>query len=923
MKKRILAILVAVLCVAFVLSFASCNGGGDDKKDCTEHTYGEWTTVTPESCTEKGLEKRVCSNCSFEETREIEASHNWKSWETTTPATCLVDGEKTRECRECDATETEAIKAQGHVKEVTTEAKEPTLTAPGTTEGAKCKNCDYIFSVAVEIPKIGNIAKPDLVTVTQGSSWHSFETPMQYLFDGKADTAPNSPKGTPYTITFDLGETAYVYEVKIVCNGMGTVYDKWGSKKIEEVKYNVKTVAITCYKDGEIVGVQRFEELNENEVTEVTLKDVNCAVDKIEVYVESAGNNVDGDSYLWDINVVGTRQLTVCEANGHAWSDWVPEVEVTCEADGSSKRTCSECGLTEERVDKTEGHTWSEEGVDAYGDIFKKDPTCSEEGYIGKMCTKSFVTSTEKIPTIPHDWDAWVVLSGDCVSGATRTRQCKVCETPETETSEPGEHANIIYEGAKAPTKTEDGSTGVKMCAACNTKLEDAKILRIVNAALDATLSTSGTHWHIVGNTTNKPTLPNLADGNYETGVPSCSSTVGSMRFTLEFDEALDIYEVIVVCNGKGSLGELGTVNEITNFNIDITVAFKDEAGEIIFTETKNTLDKIQLTFNNNTGKAIKEIIVSYPHKEYVSNTLYLWEVEAFAEKALTVCEASGTHAWGEWTGTEPVCSQEGLTDGVKTRECSVCGETETQTTPATHSFGAWDESNVSCATGGVRTKTCSSCGKVESETIPAGDHVETELQGAKEPTFEEDGSTGALVCTKCGETVEEAKVISKLVNEAANAVVGTTGGWAIDGSTGSTDTRPYLNDGNMTTGMTTYTAQGTTTHSLTWSSAVTIDTIKVYFNGDGTGKTVGHFSGQLSNTNTDTTITVKVYGADGTTIIKTEAIATKDLTEYTIDLGEAKQVSKIDLDCYVGWDASKVVNVWECQAYKTYKAEE
>lgn len=41
MKKRILPILVAVLCVAFVLSFASCNGGGDDKKDCTEHTYGE------------------------------------------------------------------------------------------------------------------------------------------------------------------------------------------------------------------------------------------------------------------------------------------------------------------------------------------------------------------------------------------------------------------------------------------------------------------------------------------------------------------------------------------------------------------------------------------------------------------------------------------------------------------------------------------------------------------------------------------------------------------------------------------------------------------------------------------------------------------------------------------------------------------
>ena len=66
----------------------------------------------------------------------------------------------------------------------------------------------------------------------------------------------------------------------------------------------------------------------------------------------------------------------------------------------------------------------------------------------------------------------------------------------------------------------------------------------------------------------------------------------------------------------------------------------------------------------------------------------------------------------------------------------------------------------------------CSVCGYVESQTVEAGGHMDPKREGAKEPTFEEDGSTGALVCSKCGATIEEAKVISKLVNAAAGATV-------------------------------------------------------------------------------------------------------------------------------------------------------
>lgn len=933
MKKRILAILLAVICFSVMFVFASCGGGGDNSgdngssdntnsnqtTDCSNgHSYGEWTTVTNESCTEAGLQKRVCSVCGDEEEQEIPAGHDWRAWTTTTEPTCDVDGEKTRECRDCNETETEVIKAPGHEKEITTEAKEPTFDTPGTTEGAKCKNCDYIYSVAVEIPAIGNIAKKDFVTVTQGSSWHSFETPMQYLFDGNPETAPNAPKGTPYALTFNLGD-AYIYEITVVCNGMGKVYNAWNSSDVTEVKYNVKTVGITCYdKDGEVVAVQRWEELDINQQTSVKLEDINSDVATVEIYVESVGNNSNGDAYLWDINMVGTRQPTECEINGHTWSDWEDIDYVDCETAYTQKRVCSVCEKEETKAAEAKGHTWTEWGFDIAGDPFVNEPTCSESGYIGRMCTECGAEETEDQGKLEHEWTAWEA-EGDCRNGGERTRSCGVCGESETETIEAGNHINIVYEGAKLPTKEEDGSTGVKKCLACGTTLAGNKILRFENVAALGTITSNARHWQVVGNDSWAPnTLLYLTDGKHNTGSPSCAQTAGSQWILLTFADAIELNDIVIVVNGSGNLGALGD-KEQTNFEVDVTVAFYDENDKLIFQETKNTKDVTAISFNNETGSTVKEIKVSYS-TSYSAATLYIWEIETYVINELSACDANG-HDWSEWDTQEPVCSQTGLTDGYRSRSCDACGELQEEVLVASHSFGDWNMTGINCSIGGTKTRVCEDCGKTESETVPAGDHLNIVLQDAILPTLEADGYTGNYVCTACGETTEVGQTIPKIVNEAENATVGTTGGWAIDGSTGSKDTRPYLNDGNMNTGMTTYTAQGNTTHSLTWDSAVTVDTIKVYFNGDGTDKTVGHFSGNLANTNANTTITVNVYGADGTTVVKTVVIQTKDLTEYTVSLDAKTQISKIELVCYVGWAAEKVVNIWECQAYVNYVA--
>ena len=72
--------------------------------DVSEHTYGEWETKTPATCSAKEVQQRTCSVCSYVETKEVGDYANHTLTDVAeTPKTCTTDGIKAhKHCSVCE-----------------------------------------------------------------------------------------------------------------------------------------------------------------------------------------------------------------------------------------------------------------------------------------------------------------------------------------------------------------------------------------------------------------------------------------------------------------------------------------------------------------------------------------------------------------------------------------------------------------------------------------------------------------------------------------------------------------------------------------------------------------------------------------------------------------------------------------------------
>ena len=190
------------------------------------------------------------------------------------------------------------------------------------------------------------------------------------------------------------------------------------------------------------------------------------------------------------------------------------------------------------------------------------------------------------------------------------------------------------------------------------------------------------------------------------------------------------------------------------------------------------------------------------------------------------------SHTYGNAVITkQPTCTSE----GTKTKTCTKCNATVTETIPKTSHKYANTVVAPTCTTDGYTLHKCSVCGtSYKDSTTKATGHSYGNSVVTKQPTYTSEG-TAIKTCTKCNATVTE--TIPKTSHKYANTVVAptcTTDGYTLhkcsvcgtsykDSTTKATG-HSYGN--SVVTKQPTYTSEGTAIKTCTKCNATVTETI-------------------------------------------------------------------------------------------------
>ena len=134
--------------------------GYEKRPDPHVHAFGEWETVIPATCTEKGEECRFCA-CGESESRQTDPLGHDAVEHAGKAATCTEAGwEEYQTCTRCDYSTYKELPANGHT-EVTDAAVAPTCTDEGLTEGKHCSVCHAVLIAQQAIPANGHTEVTD------------------------------------------------------------------------------------------------------------------------------------------------------------------------------------------------------------------------------------------------------------------------------------------------------------------------------------------------------------------------------------------------------------------------------------------------------------------------------------------------------------------------------------------------------------------------------------------------------------------------------------------------------------------------------------------------------------------------------------------------------------------------------------------
>ena len=430
-----------------------------------------------------------------------------------------------------------------------------------------------------------------------------------------------------------------------------------------------------------------------------------------------------GDTYCKDCGTKLSSGKTIAKTE-HTWDSGKITKAATCTESGTKTYTCTSCNTTKtEEIPATGNHQNTElRNV--------KEATCTEEGYTGDTYCKDCGTKLSSGKTIAktdHTWDAGTITkAATCKESGTKTYTCTSCNTTKTEEiPATRNHQNTELRNVKEATCAQEGYTGDTYCKDCGTKLSSGKTIAKTDHTWDAgkiakaaTCKEPGTKTYTCTscNTTKTEEIP--ATGNHQN------------------TELRNVKEA--TCAQEGYTGDIYCKDCGTKLSSGKTIA-----------KTEHTWD---------AGKVTKAATCTESGtKTYTCTSCNTTKTEEIP--------ATGNHQNTELRNVkEATCAQEGYTGDTY---CKDCGEKLSSGETIAKTDHIWDSGRITKPAtdteSGIKTYTCINCNTTRTEEIPAtGEHLNTELRGAKSATCLEEGYTGDTYCKDCGTKLSSGTVIPK-----------------------------------------------------------------------------------------------------------------------------------------------------------------
>ena len=430
-----------------------------------------------------------------------------------------------------------------------------------------------------------------------------------------------------------------------------------------------------------------------------------------------------GDTYCKDCGTKLSSGKTIAKTE-HTWDSGKITKAATCTESGTKTYTCTSCNTTKtEEIPATGNHQNTElRNV--------KEATCTEEGYTGDTYCKDCGTTLSSGKTIAktdHTWDAGkITKAATCKESGTKTYTCTSCNTTKTEEiPATRNHQNTELRNVKEATCAQEGYTGDTYCKDCGTKLSSGKTIAKTDHTWDAgkiakaaTCKEPGTKTYTCTscNTTKTEEIP--ATGNHQN------------------TELRNVKEA--TCAQEGYTGDIYCKDCGTKLSSGKTIA-----------KTEHTWD---------AGKVTKAATCTESGtKTYTCTSCNTTKTEEIP--------ATGNHQNTELRNVkEATCAQEGYTGDTY---CKDCGEKLSSGKTIAKTDHIWDSGRITKPAtdteSGIKTYTCINCNTTRTEEIPAtGEHLNTELRGAKSATCLEEGYTGDTYCKDCGTKLSSGTVIPK-----------------------------------------------------------------------------------------------------------------------------------------------------------------